>query len=71
MMRVKNRFYVGSRAIGINNECGWALPTLELAISKAKKQLEDDPDQESAIVVQIIRVIRKAHVPTVVEKVTG
>ena len=67
-----NKFYVGARHIakGIENKTNaeWSRATVEGAIQHAKELMEDE-DIDTAIVVQIIRVIRRAKNPVFIEKV--
>jgi len=66
-MKIKNRFYVGSRSIVFGGRTEWAHPTLEKAISHAKELVEETDAEQ--IVVQIIRVIKRKDSPITVEKV--
>ena len=55
---------------GAKNYAGnWTCKTLKGAIAHAEKLLAENPGQDHAAIVQIIRVVRRKHAPVVVEVV--
>ena len=67
MGKITKKFYVGSRSMIDGSRSDWAKSTLQEAINHAS-ELCSETDEEQ-IVVQIVRVIRPAKRPIVVEKV--
>lgn len=68
-MKLKCRFYVGSRSI-LDNDSEYVKETLGEALDHARAILEEDPDRREVAVVQIIRVVRRKSVPIEVVVVT-
>jgi hypothetical protein len=67
-MIVAKRYYVGARDILASTNTH-AKVTLGEAITAAEKVLEEEPTRKEVAVVQIIRVVRRAPSPVVVEQV--
>lgn len=63
--KITKRFYVGSNRMATD----WPKATLFEAVAHAKRLLDEDPDMQQAIVVQIVRVVRRQSTPLIVEKV--
>lgn len=67
-----NKYYVGARHIahsilnGEDAECTWT--TLAEAIDEAKEKVEEG-EVECAIVVKIVRVVKRSRPPVTVEEV--
>ena len=61
---VARKFYCGARDILISN---LAKETLDDAIEAAGKTLTDDPKRDYVVVVQIVRIVRRAEAPIRVE----
>lgn len=70
-----NVYYVGATHISasISRGCNdaWTSASLEDAIQKAKEKLEQNPHQECAHIVKIIKVVRRSKPPIVVEDFKG
>ena len=65
-MKVRKKFYVGACNI---LDSDWPCVTEAEAVRKAKEVLDDDPFRDSAVVVKIVKVVRRGMVPYVVESV--
>ena len=67
-----NKFYVGARhiaeSIEVEDNHEWTKATVEEAVEHARETMEED-NLDMAIVVQIIRVLKRKSNPIVVEKV--
>lgn len=66
MVTMTRRFYMGSMSLRNGN------PPLKLvseAIEEAKNFLRDHPDCNERFVVKVVKVVRRAEVPVIVEDV--
>ncbi len=65
------KFYVGaeavSRAIAYSTDAPIMRETVEEAVEEAKRKLASEPTRECAVVVQVIRVIRRTPPPFIVD----
>jgi hypothetical protein len=66
IMKMEKRFYVGSAHLALGGE-PYVKRTVEEAIDEASRRCAESGDPQ--IVVQIIRVVRRASAPVVVENV--
>lgn len=65
-----NRFYIGTSNIADNlHNNSYTHATIDDAVADAQGRLEDEPDLDVVIVVQIVRVVRRAKAPITVEVV--
>lgn len=71
-MKQINKYYVGAEhiaeAIAEGTNAEWTQATLEEAVEKGKK-LFDEEHRECVVIVKIIRILRRAKTPIIVEKV--
>ena len=75
-MKLKKRFYVGSiERITPQAQTGvldsYSKETIEEAVGAARIKLAADPKLSAVPIVQIVRVVRRATAPVIVEKVTA
>lgn len=64
MPKITRKFYVGSSTVANSD---WGHTTLEAAIQHAKSLCEENDTEQ--IVVQIVRRVKPANRPVIVEKV--
>lgn len=65
----KNDGKNGTLAIRATDGGRWTRPTLEAAVEHAREQLRQNPELDHVAVVQIVRVVRRAELPLIVETV--
>lgn len=61
------RFYLGSSHISMSDGHSDVLTTLQEALDKAKESVEEG-NREIAYVVEVVRIVRKANTPIIVEE---
>lgn len=68
-----NKFYVAatniSEAVNRGHNADWTRPSMAAAIEHAKEILEDNPDRDCVVIVEIKKIVRRASRPIVVENV--
>lgn len=68
-MRLKNKFYIGSREILTNN---WGHPTLSMTVEAARQRLARDSGLHHVVISKVVCVVRRqtpAPPAVVVDKV--
>jgi len=78
-MNLLNRFYVASDKVtaplaqskantsGHGAPYSWPHATMESAIKHAHEILEDGPDRDYVVIVEMVKVVRKQRIPIVVD----
>lgn len=73
MKKTINKFYVGAehiaRAIEAGTNDSHTCATLDEAIAEAKGTLEEYPNRQSVIIVQIVRIVRRKNIPVEIQVV--
>lgn len=61
---MSKRYYIGARDISL-----LVVGSLEEAIERARKTLQQDSRRESVNIVKVVAVVRRAEIPVIVEQV--
>jgi DNA-directed RNA polymerase subunit M/transcription elongation factor TFIIS len=69
-MKIPNKYYVAADQIADGDRRNWTKATEAEAVEHARQLLEENPNRQRCFVVKIIKVIRRAKQPVVVETVS-